>query len=86
MRTARATLKGFYIMRMIHCSQCLSFNVATSSEIRFIDKLLKIAAEGLVKPSCDSASYCIARQARDSLAKADDQRSAAHQINVGAAT
>jgi len=43
-RIARATLKGFEVMRMIRRGHCLTCKPGVNNEIRFVNKLFKIAA------------------------------------------
>jgi transposase-like protein len=44
MKTARATLKGLEIMRMIRRGHCLTCKPGVSHEIQFVNKLFEIAA------------------------------------------
>jgi transposase-like protein len=44
MRTAYATIKGFEVMRIIRCRQCVLCKPKITGEIQFINKLFDIAA------------------------------------------
>ena len=44
MKTARATIKGFEIMRMIRRGQCLTCKRGVSNEVRFVNSLFGVAA------------------------------------------
>jgi hypothetical protein len=42
--TASATIKGFEIMRMIRKGHCLMLEPGTTGEVRFVNRLFRIAA------------------------------------------
>jgi transposase, IS6 family len=42
--TAAATIKGFEVMRMIRKGQCLLLEPGTAGEVRFVNRLFRLAA------------------------------------------
>ena len=42
--TASATIKGFEVMRMIRKGQCLMLEPGTTGEVRFVNRLFRLAA------------------------------------------
>ena len=44
MKTAYATIKGFEVMRMIRKRQCILLEPGVTGEVRFVNKLIDLAA------------------------------------------
>jgi IS6 family transposase len=42
--TASATIKGFEVMRMIRKRQCLMLESGAAGEVRFVNRLFRLAA------------------------------------------
>jgi transposase, IS6 family len=42
--TVSATIKGFEVMRMIRKRQCLMLEPGTAGEVRFVNRLFRLAA------------------------------------------
>ena len=42
--SASATIKGFEVMRMIRKGQCLMLEPGTTGEVRFVNRLFRLAA------------------------------------------
>jgi transposase, IS6 family len=49
--TASATIKGFEVMRMIRKRQCLMLDSGTTGEVRFVNRLFRVAASSTEFPT-----------------------------------